>query len=346
MKILFEFLGMPVTYLTLIYVGFLYFISQSFVRGKLIEAGISEKRVDDVQQWLIYIFLMIGKFIGILPIAYYSTMYMLGLLVVIQISKMNAEKFNLKEEDIEFYAYSILFAGLIGARVYYIIFKWDYFKNNIIETIDIWNGIKGLAIHGGVIGAAIGIVVITYIKKINFWDLADLAALPFLLAQAIGRVGNLINGEAHGVPTFTPIKVLLSGTFSKWYSNFQMNPFENYYPELVPWGIVFGSDTAAGQEFPNIPTHPTMIYEMILNILGFCILYFYFRNKKMKRGSIAAIYTIIYAINRTIVSIFRADDLYFMGFKMPFIANMFFAIFGLTVLYLVNYKKKIEKKDN
>ena len=271
-------------------------------------------------------------------VRYYAIMYMIALYFGIYLGKKMAKKDGLSEKTIEDAGTWLIVSGILGARIYYIIMKWDYFKDNLYEIYAIWHGIRGLAIHGGIMGAAVGLFIFTRLRKINFWTLVDIATPMTLIGQAIGRIGNLTNGEAHGVPTFTPWLVILKGNFVEWWQTYLANPLANY-PEIVPWGMVFPLDTPAGQEFPNMPIHPTMIYEMILNFIGFLILFFYFRRQNYAKGTIAGLYVIFYGVIRTVVTVFRADDLYFMGIRAPFLANALFIVGGSAIIYLVNKRK-------
>ena len=99
--------------------------------------------------------------------------------------------------------------AVIGARLYYVIFSWDMYKDNPLEVLNIRHG--GLAIHGAIIMAIIVAVIFTRIKKVNFWTLADICAPSLILAQAIGRWGNYINQEAYGGPTDLPWGIMVNG---------------------------------------------------------------------------------------------------------------------------------------
>jgi len=81
-----------------------------------------------------------------------------------------------------------------------------------------------MAIHGGIIGGIIGTLIYAKIKKVNPLTLGDFAAGPFILGQAIGRIGNFMNGEVHGVPTFTPLSVIFSGKFNEWWAKYHPIP--------------------------------------------------------------------------------------------------------------------------
>ncbi len=267
------------------------------------------------------------------PIKYYSLMYILALLVAIRVGKYEAKKYGIAPKLIEEAGTWVIFSGIIGARITYIIGEWSYYKDNLIEIIAIWRGIRGLAIHGGILGAAIGILLFSRKYKISVWRIFDIAVAPTLLGQAFGRIGNLMNGEAHGVPTFTPLKVLLKSNFSQWWL-VNKDKVDLNLKELVPWGIVFPPGTPAGDEFPNIPVHPTMIYEMILNVIGAALLFFYFRKKDMPSGYLAAIYMIMYAVIRTIVTIFRADEWFVYGINVSILFNILFVMIALAVFYV------------
>jgi prolipoprotein diacylglyceryl transferase len=166
--------------------------------------------------------------------------------------------------------------GIIGARLYYVIFSWSNYKQDIWEIIKIWHG--GLAIHGGVIGGILAGWGLTRWHNVPFWKMADIVAPPLILGQTFGRFGNFMNGDAHGLPT------------------------------TMPWGIVFPPTSIAGYQFPNTPLHPTMLYEMVIN---FCIFLFLWkiRTRPWRNGFIFCLYCILYSIGRFFVSGFRADSL-------------------------------------
>ena len=97
--------------------------------------------------------------------------------------------------------YSTIF-GILGARLYYCIFEWDRYKDNPIEILYIWNG--GLAIYGGIIGGIIAAFIVCRVRKMNFWNLMDIASMSLLIGQGIGRWGNFANQEAFGTNTDMP----------------------------------------------------------------------------------------------------------------------------------------------
>ena len=130
-------------------------------------------------------------------------------------------------------------AAVIGSRLYYVAFEWNYYKGDLMKIINIREG--GLAIHGAIIAALLVGYIYTRVKKIAFWENADLVAPSIILGQAIGRWGNFFNGEAHGGPTD------------------------------LPWGIVVD----------GIRVHPTFLYESLWNFGVFLFLLFYSKRKKV-----------------------------------------------------------------
>lgn len=284
------------------------------------------------------VFLKIGSF----ELHYYGLMYAIAFLVGIYIAKKMAKERNFDEKIIDDYAFVAIISGLIGGRIYYVLFNLDYYLANLSEIPAVWHG--GMAIHGGIIGGIIGTLIYGKFKKINPLVLGDYAAAPFILGQAIGRFGNLMNGEIHGVPTFTPLSIIfnLKPKFAEWYTYYQSLPLleKAKFPDLVPWGIVFPLSSPAGTEFPNLALHPAMLYELILNFIGFCIIWFILRKKENKAtGHLWWSYIIIYSINRIIVSFFRAEDLMIWGLRAPHLVSIIMIIIALLFLKLGEKKK-------
>ncbi len=156
-----------------------------------------------------------------------------------------------------------------------------------------------------------------------------------------------MNGEIHGVPTFTPLSVIFSlkPKFYEWYNYYQtLDIFEKAkFKELVPWGLVFPETSPAGYEFPNLALHPAMLYECILNFIGFLIIWFILKKKENKKsGYLWWNYIIIYSVNRIIVSFFRAEDLMIFNFRAPHIVS--FLMIVLALIFLKFSQTQKEKK--
>lgn len=275
--------------------------------------------------------------IGGFEIRFYGLMYALSFFLGIEIAKYMAKERNYDPKIIENYAFVALLSGLIGGRLYYVIFNLKYYLANPLEILATWHG--GMAIHGGIIGGIIGTFIYAYFKKLNPLTLGDYAAAPLLLGQALGRFGNFMNGEIHGVPVFTPWNIIFSlkPHFYEWYNTYINSDIltQINYKNLVPWGIVFPNTSPAGYEFPGIPLHPAMLYELILNFLGFLFIFFVLRKKKNKApGYLWWNYIIIYSVIRIFVSFFRAEDLMIGGLRAPHVVSIAMIIFSIIMIQI------------
>lgn len=145
-----------------------------------------------------------------LEVRWYGIFIGLGVLLAVYTGTKLAEKTEGLYKDVvmDFILVALLF-GILGARLYYVAFMWDYYSQNPGEILAIRNG--GLAIHGGVLAGIIVAIVFSKVKKIDFWKLSDVIAPGLALAQGIGRWGNFANQEAHGGPTDLPWGILIDG---------------------------------------------------------------------------------------------------------------------------------------
>jgi phosphatidylglycerol:prolipoprotein diacylglycerol transferase len=167
--------------------------------------------------------------------------------------------------------------SIIGARTYYVIFKWENYRNNIGDIIAVWEG--GLAIHGALIAATLTGIVFARLKKISFWQLADIAAPSLILGQAIGRWGNFMNQEAHGGPV--------------------SESFISLFPQFIQAQMFIN-----GQYY-----HPTFLYESLWNLLVLGILLWIRPQPWLKRGEVFLSYLMMYSVGRFFVEGMRTDSL-------------------------------------
>lgn len=279
--------------------------------------------------------------IGNLKFTIYGLCYAIAFFIGIELLKKEGERKNIPKKILEDYGFFVMISGLLGGRLYYVLFNYSYYFSNPTEIIKVWHG--GMAIHGGIIGGLIGTLIFSKKYNLNPLILGDMSAPLLLLGQTIGRFGNLANGEIHGVPTFTPLKVIFSlkPDFYNWYNQYNLLPLNEKanFKELVSWGLIFPSSSPAGSEFPNLPLHPAMLYEASLNFIGFLFLYFILRKKNLKPGTIICAYILIYSFNRTVVSFFRAEDLMFFGFRAPHVISLILVLLALIFLKLINNKR-------
>lgn len=143
------------------------------------------------------------------PFYWYGIIIALGFLLgVLYISK-NAKRYNMTQDNVFDCVLICVPLGIVCARLYYVIFEWQNYKDNIIDIVKIWNG--GIAIYGGVIGAGLGLIIYGKWKKCNILDMCDLAAPGLIIGQCIGRWGNFVNAEAYGSATQLPWRMVLDG---------------------------------------------------------------------------------------------------------------------------------------
>ncbi len=144
-----------------------------------------------------------------ISVRWYGILLSAGILVGILLAYNEAKRLGYDPEYIIDLALWCVPAAVIGARLYYVIFEWDYYKGDIMKIINIREG--GLAIHGALIAAVLTGYIFTRLRKISFWNTTDIVAPSIIIGQAIGRWGNFVNQEAHGGPTNLPWGIMVDG---------------------------------------------------------------------------------------------------------------------------------------
>jgi len=246
--------------------------------------------------------------LGPFPIRWYGIFIGLGIVIAYILAVREGKRRGL-EEDI--FTDLLLIAApiaIICARLYYVIFEWDYYRVNPGKIFAIWEG--GLAIHGALIGAVVTAVIYCRKKKVSFWKIADIAAPSLIIAQAIGRWGNFMNQEAHGGPV---TREFLEGLHLPEFIINQMYIDGTYY-------------------------HPTFLYESLWNILGFIILLL-LRKVNLKQGEIFLSYLIWYSIGRYFVEGLRTDSLMFFDFRVAQLLSIGLII-GSIIIILIRRRNR------
>lgn len=139
-----------------------------------------------------------------LPVYWYGIIIAFGFMIAILLATRNCDKFGIKQNDMFDLVLFIAPLSIVGARLYYVIFSWSEYKNNLMQVFNTRNG--GLAIYGGILTALIVAYVFAKKRKIGILRLFDFTIPYVALAQSIGRWGNFVNQEAHGVETTLPYK--------------------------------------------------------------------------------------------------------------------------------------------
>ena len=223
-----------------------------------------------------------------IEIAYYGVIIALGVLAGALVAYREAKKTGQKVDDyIDFTLYTLI-AAIIGARIYYVIFEWDYYSAHPLEIFNLRAG--GLAIYGGVLASALTLFIFTKVKKLKFWLMADTAVQGLIIGQIIGRWGNFFNREAFGGYTDSLFAMQLPVSEAKGITQ-----------ELIEHLV-----TIDGVSYVQV--HPTFLYEGTWNLLLFIGICLYKRHKKFD-GEIFAIYLMGYGVGRFIIEGLRTDQL-------------------------------------
>lgn len=240
-------------------------------------------------------------------IYWYSIFIFLAIMIGAILFFKEAKKNKLKEEFlVNLVFYAVVF-GIIGARLYYCLFNLDYYIHSPIEILKIWEG--GLAIHGGIIAGAIWIIYYSKKHKINFLKVFDIVAPSLLIAQAIGRWGNFFNQEAHGPEVAKSV-------------------LENLH---LPKFII------EGMNIDGVYYHPTFLYESVWNLIGFAILIYLRKKKKLRIGTLTGIYFMWYSLARFFIESLRTDSLMLGPLKIAQVVSILLFALGA---YLVFHKEK------
>lgn len=215
-------------------------------------------------------------FIGTVPL--YSVLIVLGAFIAIVLAVREEKRVGLKKDTILDLALWILPLGILGARVYYVAFSWDTFKDDLLSVFKIWEG--GIAIYGAVIAGLLVVLVFSRVRNIPPLLLCDLVAPGVVLAQAIGRWGNYFNMEAYGAAVTNPAL------------------------QFFPFAVLIPSDAAH-------PWHmATFFYESCWNLFVFVLLMVFRRRRFRRTGDVFFFYAFLYACGRLVIEDFRTDSLY------------------------------------
>lgn len=229
--------------------------------------------------------------IGSFRITWYGVIIAVGILLAMLMAFRNAKRFGVNADKLVDVVLGGLIGGVVGARLYYVIFSWDQYKDNLSAIWHTWEG--GMAIYGGVIGAFLVGMIVARCHKMRVLPVLDLASLGFLIGQGIGRWGNFVNGEAFGCNTDLPWG--MTGTRIVSY----LSDTDNI-ATLTSLGVSVD---------PNAPVHPCFLYESIWCLLGFVLLYLYSKKHRRFDGEIFLMYLGWYGFERMIVEGLRTDSL-------------------------------------
>ncbi len=254
--------------------------------------------------------------LGIISIHWYSILLFIAILIGSNLAIKEAKKHGFEEDFMVNLLFLTVIIGIVGARIYYVIFNFDYYQNNLLEIFKVWNG--GLAIHGGIIAGLITIAIICYKKKINLLKILDYLVVGLIIAQAIGRWGNFFNGEAHGAIT-------------------SLNYLESLHlPKFIIEGMYINGNYYI----------PTFLYESVWCFIGFIIMLIVRRKKFMNIGYLTSFYLVWYGVERFFVEGLRTDSLMFLSLRVAQLVSLIMIIFGIVIfIYSLKKSKKYEEGD-
>lgn len=267
----------------------------------------------------------VGQFIDVFgfEIAYYGMIIGTGVIAGILLAAYLAKKTGQNPDTYyDLAIYEVIFS-IIGARLYYVIFSWDVYKDDLLSIFNLREG--GLAIYGAVIAAVITAIVYAKAKKISFWVLADTGAPALILGQILGRWGNFFNREAFGEYTNSlfamqlPVEAVRSADIT-----------EKMWKNIVE---------IEGVQF--IQAHPTFLYESLWNVCVLAFMLWWMKRKKFE-GEVFLIYLLGYGVGRSWIEGLRTDPLLIPGTSVPVsqVLALVLVISSAALMYVKGKKSK------
>jgi phosphatidylglycerol:prolipoprotein diacylglycerol transferase len=250
-------------------------------------------------------------FIGDFPIRAYGLVLSMSIILATGVAYFLAKQDGRWHEHIVDMGIYCGLGGIIGARLWDVFFfDWGYYQHHITEVFNVWQG--GMAIQGGIVLGAIVGIIYTKRHNIDTWALADIMAPAIILGQAIGRIANLLNGDAFGAPTGTS------------------------------YGIIYPVTTLAYQTYGGQPLWPAEIWEGQLDIVIFAILLI-FRTTSHAKGQAFILYTMLYSVARFFLEYLRGDytnQVLGLSLKSAQMTSLLVFFIGLACFIYCGYKEK------
>ncbi len=254
--------------------------------------------------------------LGFISIHVYSLFLFVAMICGSFLAIREAKKQGIEEDFIiNLLFYAIIF-GIIGARIYFVMFHFDYYSSNPLDIFKVWEG--GLAIHGGIIAAIITIYIYCHKYKVELLKTLDILVVGLIIAQAIGRWGNFFNSEAHGPETTLAYLTSL------------------HLPQFIIDGMYINGSYYI----------PTFFFESVFCLIGFIILIILRKNKNLKIGQLTSFYLIWYGLIRFFIESFRTDSLMLFSFKIAQIVSIIMIIIGIIVLIKSKKNNFYNKEGN
>lgn len=260
-------------------------------------------------------------------IAFYGIIIGLGVVAGIVLAAHLAKKTGVNVDIIYDLALYAVFFSIVGARLYYVIFSWDAYKDDLWSIFNLREG--GLAIYGAVIAAVITVFIYTKIKKISFWTLADIGAPALILGQIMGRWGNFFNREAFGEYTNNLFAMQL--------------PVDAVRVSDITDAMMANVEVIDGIRY--IQVHPTFLYESLWNLAVLAIMLWWGKRKRFE-GEIFMMYLFGYGVGRFWIEGLRTDPLMFFGtgLRVSQVLALVLVIISSIVIIIKSRKKNVPEE--
>jgi len=278
-------------------------------------------------------------------IAFYGMVIGFGMLCGYMIATWMAKRTGQNPEFYMDFALIAIIASVIGARIYYVIFAWDEFKDNPISVFNLRTG--GLAIYGGIIVAILTAIIYARIKKYSFWLLADTGCIGLITGQMIGRWGNFFNREAFGKYTdgFFAMQLDRRVVSREFQDSISVDQLQQMYvgkPNALQRILEIRNHILTVDGVQYIQVHPTFLYESLWNLCLLIILLLYTKHKKFD-GEVMLLYLFGYGIGRVWMEGLRTDQLFLWG--TPFaVSQLLSALLVVSAVSIMIFKRIKLKK--
>lgn len=255
--------------------------------------------------------------IGDFDVRWYSVLIIVSIFISYIMINSESNRFGIKKEFVFNLIFWTVIFGIIGARVYYVVFNLDYYLSNPGEIIKIWNG--GLAIHGGLLFGFITILIYCKKYKASVARMLDIIVPALLISQAISRWGNFFNGEAYG--SIVPYQTLID-------------------LKIIPSFVIDNMLINGAYRLPMF------YFESIWCFIGFVLLLIIRRRKYIKVGQITCVYLMWYSFARFIIESYRSDSLMIGDLKVAKIVSTIMFVIGLICMFIQSRKPKLDELYN
>lgn len=250
--------------------------------------------------------------IGSFDIYWYAICIASGVILALLYANFNAKRFSVDIDKLLNCFIVGVITAILGARIYYVAFKWDYFSQHLDQVLNIRDG--GIAIYGAIIGALLGGLTVAKVQKMKLLPVLDLTMICFLIGQAVGRWGNFMNQEAYGTPTDSLFRMVSEGT-------------------------------------GGVAVHPCFLYESVWCALGVLLLHIFTKKWQKYYGQVAFLYMVWYGLERFFVEGLRTDSLY-LPFKIgnyePRVSqllSLLLVVVGIVLLIIFRNKNDFNKEE-